>query len=140
MLKPLTLSLSLAVALGAASMSLAGHHGKSMPSAQCETPSAQCDTPSAQCETPCAPKLRCSLFDRFKPRPKCYSYEWVLKKKRCGGGLFGGLHNRGGACGGETACDSCGDTYPSAQWPSAQGGVWSSGQGYAPASYGSGQA
>lgn len=135
MLKPLTLSLSLAVALGAASMSLAGHHGKSMPSAQCETPSAQC-APSAQCETPCAPKKHCALFDLFKPKPKCYSYEWVLKKKRCGGGLFG-KHHKGGDCG-EMACDSCGDAYPSAQWPSAQGGVWGSGQAYV-GGHGSGQ-
>lgn len=162
MLKPLTLSLSVAVALGACSLGVAGGHGKSMPSAQCETPSAQCAVPSAQCnpcDNACAPKkscfaglgekfsgLGCNIHDKLaclKPKPKCYSYEWVLKKKRCGGGLFGGLFGHKGGCG-EPACDSCGGgaVYPTGQtlgspqaWGSGQN--WGSGQGGA---VGSGQA
>jgi len=133
MLKPLTLSLSLAVALGASSLSLAGHHG---PSAQCETPSPQGIYPSAQgCGDVCGPKHRgLGLCNFFKHRQKCYTYEWVLKKKRCGG-LFG--HHGGGGCG--NACDTCGDViYPSGQ---ASGQILGSGQGYAAGqTYGAGQA
>ena len=95
-------------------------------------------------------KKRCHLFDLFKPKPKCYTYTWVLKKKRCGG-LFRGGTPRGG-----DACDNCGGgevVYPSGQggWASPQGGA--SGRGVrrtgrlrrrqaigTPASYGAGQA
>lgn len=141
MLKPLTFSLSLAVALGTCSLGFAGGHGKSLPSAQCETPSAQCALASPQgdsCGDICGTEKKCHLLDMFKPKPKCYTYEWVLKKKRCGGGLLGGLmHGRKG-CGGD-ACGSCGGDVvtPSAQWASPQGGgAWGSGQA---GSWGTGQ-
>jgi hypothetical protein len=124
MLKPLTFSVSLAVALGACSLGMAGNHGI-LPSGQCEYPSAQA-CPSSQCDTGCGdvcgPVTRkhrlCNLFQH---RQRCYTYEWVLRKKRCWN-LFG---HRGGC--GQTSCDTCGVT-PSAQWPSAQGGEYSSPQ------------
>jgi hypothetical protein len=135
MLKPLTFSVSLAVALGACSLGYAGGHHKSLPSAQGIAPSAQGILPSPQgevCGDICGPRKRCHLFDMFKHREKCYTYEWVLKKKRCGG-LFG--HRGHGGCGGDV-CGGCGEVYPSAQWPSAQGGVYGTGQAEV---YGAGQ-
>jgi hypothetical protein len=98
MLKPLTLSLSLAVALGAASVSMAGGLcGTCGIASPQSAPSAQAPCASAQCETPCAPKHCsfpklscpkidwCALKSKLCP-PKVYTYEWVLKKKRvwCG--------------------------------------------------------
>jgi hypothetical protein len=117
MLKPLTLSLSLAVALGFCSVSKAGLCNK-MASGQCPTPCAseQCPQPSAQCPAPC--KKKCCLSGLFQHKPKCYCYEWVLKKKKCGG-MFG--HNNG--------CDVCGSPiYASGQCGSAQ--AYGSGQVY----------
>ncbi len=122
MLKPLSLSVSLAVALGACSLSLAGGHLKTYASGQCETvASPQSVVPSAQsigegCGEVCGPVAKKSCFGNlFKHKPKTYTYEWVLKKKRCGG-LFGG------GCGTATAggCESCGTALPSAQYPSSQ--------------------
>src|SRR5262249_6479691 len=136
-LKPFTLSLSLAVALGACNLGVAGLH-KSYASGQCPTP--QCETPSAQCAPSpqsCAPRKRCNLLEWCKPQPQCYTYEWVVKKKRWGGGWFG--HK---ACG-SSACDSCGGVMPSAQWPTEQGyaspQAWGSGQAVIGGSYGAGQ-
>ena len=127
MLKPFTLSLSLVIALGACSVSMAGLFDKCHASPQCPAPSAQSAAPSGQCEAPCAPAKKCCLFDGLKglcqKKPKCYQYEWVLKKKRvwnCGGG----------------GCETCGPT-ASGQCPSGQGGP--SGQ-YGGGMYGSGQA
>jgi hypothetical protein len=130
MLKPLTLSLSLAVAFGACSLSRAGHG--IFASGQCETPSAQA-LPSAQgCGDVCAPKKRCKLFSGLH-KPKCYTYEWVLKKRRVWG------HHGGG-----NACESCGSgVYPTGQvlgspqaFGSGQGGIGSGQAGYG---YGTGQ-
>src|SRR4051812_44825162 len=121
MLKPLTLSLSLAVALGACSVSMAGLFGGGggsgcgtcgLASPQSVMPSSQC-APSPQCNTGCGggmPSL-CGgkkLFSCFN-KPKCYSYEWVLKKKR-----VWGCHKN--TC--STGCDTgCGGSpiYPSSQ-------------------------
>ncbi|GIW86028.1 MAG: hypothetical protein KatS3mg108_0352 [Isosphaeraceae bacterium] len=155
MLKPLTFSVSLAVALGTCSLGVAGGHGKNLPSPQgavapsaqaAVAPSAQAALPSAQGDLgcgdlgDCGPKVKkCHLFDLFKPKPKCYTYEWVLKKKRCGGGLLGGLlHGGKGGCGGD-GCDGCGalGAAPSPQMASPQGplayspskaGIFGSGQ------------
>src|SRR5579872_5960907 len=111
MLKPLTMSLSLAVALGFSSLSMAGGI---CASSQCPSPQA---APSAQCApSACAPK-KCNLFSGMgnlcgqlkslcTPKPKCYTYTWVLKKKR-----VWGCHS--GTCGAPT-CDTCG-VYPSGQ-------------------------
>lgn len=153
MLKPLTFSLSLAVALGTCSLGLADHFGGyasgQYPTAQGQIPSAQAVYPSAQdfCDTgyevPCAPAKRHRLCDLFKKREKCYTYEWVLKKKRCGG-LFG--HKHGNDCGPVVEeCVGC-EVVPSAQYPSAQvpsaQAVYSAPQSYAAPqgqTYGAGQ-
>jgi hypothetical protein len=134
MLKPLTLSLGLALALGAASVSKAGGHG-----------AAGCDTcglaspqgtvvASPQCDT-CAPaKKHC--FSGFK-LPKMHfpkhtvTYEWVLKKKH--------VWNKG--CGGNgcgnTGCNECGGVYPTSQAaPSGQAAPYAAPQYGAPTAAG----
>src|SRR3954451_4091090 len=114
MLKPLTLSLSLAVALGVCSVSMAGPfgHGGSGCSTcgiaspqSVVTPTAQCGP--APCDTGCggwsAPSHCGSkkLFNCFN-KPKCYTYEWVLKKKRVWG-------HKSAPCASpcETPCSTC---------------------------------
>lgn len=148
MLKPLTLSLSLAFALGASSVSMAGGlfghdsgcttcglaspQGVVTPSAQyAPVASAQCETP---CETPCAPAKSCGLKNLFSGlhKPKVYTYEWVLKKKRVWG------HKNPCSA---PSCDTCTTptVFPSSQgYASPQG--YSSPQAYAAPTYGSGQA
>ncbi|WP_422928312.1 hypothetical protein [Singulisphaera sp. PoT] len=96
MLKPFALSLSLALALGASSVSMAGglFHGTSgcttcgLASAQGPAPSAQAPVvASAQSECGYAAPKKCSLFSGFqgfhfkKPHLFDVQYEWVLKKK-----------------------------------------------------------
>jgi hypothetical protein len=126
MLKPLTFSVSLAVALGTCSLGMAGH-GKALPTPQCEGPSAQCPTP--QCGDICGPVgKKCHLFDLFKHKPKCVEYEWVLKKKRQH--PFKGLFHRKPCA--EVCCEV---VTPSPQWPTPQAGAWP-----APQAGGSGQA
>ena len=163
MLKPLTLSLSLVVALGACSVSMAGlfdkHHSGVMASPQGVVASSQQIMPSAQynaggcdtggCGDACAPeKKKCKLLG-FLHKPKNYSYSWVLKKKRIHGHKGGDCG--GGAMGGCDSCDSGAAVYPSGQYasPQAYGSgqssgsaqAYGSGQAYsAPAQYGSGQA
>ena len=139
MLKPLSLSISLAVALGACSLTFAGGHGKSMPSAQAAAvaPSSQ-SIPSAQsigdgCGEACAPaKKHCNLLSKLS-LPKCnYTYEYVLRKKK----VWSWGHKPAGC--GTAACDSCGTTMPSGQsFGSGQnlGSVQSYGASQIPASY-----
>jgi len=147
MLKPLSLSVSLTVALSACSLSLAGGHGKTLPTAQGQIPSAQSVVPSGQsiadgCGDVCAPaKKKCDLFSKFnfKPKAPTYTYEWVLKKKKVHNwSLFG--HKDSGC--GEAACDSCGVTPSGQSWGSGQG--YGSGQSWGstqvPASYSAPQA
>jgi hypothetical protein len=156
MLKPLTLSLSLAVALGFCSVSMAGGHDgctncglaspQGGPIASAQGPIATCDTVSE-----CGGK-KCKLFSGLgghldglhcKLKSLCHppvTYEWVLKKKR----LWG---HKG--CGGG-GCETCGPAavYPTSQVapsgqggyaaPSGQGGGYAAPQG-API-YGAGQA
>ncbi len=145
MLKPLTLSVSLAVALGFCSVSMAGPgdgcSGCALPSAQAApVPSAQ--GPIATCAPSCAPRkcyfeglkcqlsgLQCRLKELCNPP---VTYEWVLKKKICWG------HR--------APCAPCGaaPVYPTGQVvPSGQGAA-PSGQGILPAPvpapiYGAGQ-
>jgi len=144
MLKSLTLSLSLAVALGFCSVSMAGHDGCS----GCGLASPQAGpAPSAQgpvvtgCTTSCAPKKSCfsGLHGQFsglqcKLKSLCnppVTYEWVLKKK-----VLWGHH--GGGCGGGYA-EPCGAVYPTSQVvPSGQGVPAPSGQGVIPAPTGQG--
>jgi len=168
MFKPVTFSLSLAVALGAGSLGFAGGHGKSLPSAQSVAPSAQGVVASAQSDAGCGDigggcgpvaKKSC-LGDLFKHKAPQYEYEWVLKKKRVwtfktpallsglghkglGGCGLGGL---GGGCGlgGAGGCDTCGGgaVAAPASYASPQAAPSSQavyGSGQA-AAYGSGQA
>src|SRR5271157_381530 len=144
MLKSLTMSLSLAVALGFCSVSMAGHGdgcsgcGLASPQAGPIT-SAQCPTTTG-CTTGCAPKkscfsglgcqlggLRCRLKELCNP-PVCY--EWVLKKKRVWG-------HHAAPCGG--CVETCAaPVYPTGQVvPSGQGAA-PSGQGVIPAPTGQG--
>lgn len=126
--------------------------GIASPQGPAVSPQAPCPSPQG-CVEPCKPK--CSLFSglghkmncgldnlscgmkdlgcgfkdlcgKLKPKPKCYTYEWVLKKKR-----VWGCH---GNCG-SPSCDTCG-VYPSGQGapaPSGQAGYTS------PQAYGTGQ-
>jgi hypothetical protein len=142
MLKPLTLSLSLAVALGFCSVSMAGGHDGCV---NCGLASPQ-GGPIASAQGPIATGCdmgnecggrKCSLFsglgghlDGLHCRLKGLlhppvTYEWVLKKKR--------LWGHGGGCGGG-GCDTCAGAapvYPTGQVsPSGQGGYAApSGQG-----------
>jgi hypothetical protein len=89
MLKPLTLSLSLAFAIGICAVSKAGGYDHNC--STCGLASPQGVVASAQgavpCETPCPPK-RCH-FNFHLPKLHCHlpklhhevCYEWVLKKK-----------------------------------------------------------
>jgi len=155
MLKPLTMSLSLALAMSFSGVSFAGHHG-ALPSAQEPMVSPQSVIASPQCypaEKHCfkmpslnlcdklsglgcglkdaGHKLSCGVGDlckKLKPKPACYTYEWVLKKKKVHGGC------------GNAGCDTCGGpapaVYPTSQVaPAPQGPVISP----APQAYGSGQ-
>ena len=153
MLKPLTLSLSLAVALGFCSVSMAGGFdsgcstcglasGQGGPIASGQSPymPTSCDT----CPGDTCGRKKCHLFSGLggkldglhcKLKGMLHppvTYEWVLKKKH----LWG--HKNSG-------CDTCGTpvetVYPTSQVaPSGQGYAAPSGQGYsAPAAYPAGQ-
>jgi hypothetical protein len=135
MLKPLTFSVSLAVALSACSLGLAGHHDAVYATGQCASPQGVLASPQGYCETgcatPCAPAKKHCLANLFKHKPKCYTYEWVLKKKKCHGG-------HGNACetGYTGGCDTCGGGV----YPSAQGVPYAAPQAYgAPQAFGAGQ-
>lgn len=131
-MKPLTFSLSLAVACGLCSVSLAGGHGKSMPSAQGPAPSPQV-VASAQsvgcggCD-PCGPVKKCHFslpkLPHFSLPKLCHStsYEWVLKKKHSWSWSKGGGHHAA------PACDSCGVVMPSAQGGPSPQGTWAAPQ------------
>ena len=112
MLKPLTLSLSLAVALGLCSVSKAGLHdnncttcGLASPQGVVASPqsSVGCGDARLRAEAPLRQRLEEALL------PPQVTYEWVLKKK----------HNWFGHGGG---CSTCGTSAP----------VYATGQGVAP--------
>jgi hypothetical protein len=139
MLKPLTLSLSLAVALGLCSVSKAGLFDSNCATCGLASPQGVVASPQGYggcAPAPCAPKHHFSL-----PRLKCChstSYEWVLKKKHHFS--FSLVHPQHG-------CDPA-PIYPTAQHigPSGQFGGPSgqiggpSGQIGGPLPYGAGQA
>ena len=115
MSKSLTLSMSLALALGFSGVSFAGHGtagcdtcGMASPQGVVASPQGvteTCDT----CTTKKKHSFKFSMPACLKPKPKVYTYEWVLKKKRVHG------HHT------EAACDTCGTTVtPSAQYSSPQ--------------------
>jgi hypothetical protein len=128
MLKSLTLSMSLALALGFAGVSFAGSGcdtcGMASPQGTVASPQGYTET----CDTCVAKKKHSFHMPKFsmpaclKPKPHVYTYEWVLKKKKVHGSAA-------------TSCDSCGTAVtPSAQYSSPQ--AMSAPQSYAaPQSY-----
>jgi hypothetical protein len=131
MLKPLTLSLSLAVALGICSVSKAGGYDQNCTTCGLASPQGGPYASGQQaCAAPCAPK-RCH-FNFHMPKLHCnlpklshtVSYEWVLKKKH----NFCLQRPTGGACGAGAPVYATG-----------QGGVAPSGQGASGQAYGTGQ-
>jgi hypothetical protein len=134
MLKPLTLSLSLAVALGYCSVSMAGLHDSQCSTCGLASPQGVVASPQGPiggCAAPCAP--RSCHFTINIPRLSCHlpklqhtcSYEWVLKKKH----NWCLVPNQGcGTCGGGGAVYATGQAAPAP-----------SGQYAAPQVYGAGQ-
>jgi hypothetical protein len=153
MLKPLTLSLSLALAFGLTGVSKAGLFHNDGGCSTCGLASPQGPVVSPQCpvaspQVECGYKAPCFLskcggalsgfgskcagmghdFGNFckklKPKPACYTYEWVLKKKKVHGG-----------CGAPT-CETCGPVVtPSSQvapapqaWPAPQAAAYGTSQ------------
>lgn len=126
MLKPLTLSLGLALALGIAGVSKAGGYGGcatcGIASPQGTVVSPQSIIASPQCDTCYTPKKHCFTMPHFNmpkfhcPKPT-WTYEWVLKKKL--------VWNKG--------CDTCGPAvYPTSQvYPSTQAPYAAPQAGYA---------
>ena len=135
---------------GCTTCGLASPQGEPVVSAQSPAPSPQggsCLPSIKKCDlfSGLGHKLSClsadlegfkhNLCEKLKPKPKVYTYEWVLKKKRVWG------HH--GLCS-SPSCDTCG-TLPSSQsYPSAQGGGSPQGGGgyttpQAAAAYGTGQ-
>jgi hypothetical protein len=151
MLKPLTLSVSLALALGACGVSVAGHHNNEgcstcgIASPQGTVASPQSYASPQSCET-CAPaKKHCFKMPKLPKMslPKCtYTYEWVLKKKK-----HWSHGNQGcGGCG-NSGCNECGgeSIYPTSQVAPTSQAPWAAPQAApygAPqaAPYGTGQA
>jgi hypothetical protein len=137
MLKPLTLSLSLAVALGMCSVSMAGLHDGGCTTCGLASPQGVVASPqstSVGCgETVCKPKHQWGsglkkLCDSFQ---HSVSYEWVLKKKH--NWSFG--H-------GSSGCSTCGTAapiYPTGQHVAPTSQTVASGQYSAPTAYGAGQ-
>jgi hypothetical protein len=129
MLKPLTLSLSLAVALGLCSVSKAGLHDNNCATCGLASPQGVVASPqsSVGCGTPACGKkhhFNLNLKGLFNHQ---VSYEWVLKKKHS-------FFNHGGGC------STCGTSAP--VYATGQGGAAPSGQYAAPTGqtvYGAGQ-
>jgi len=137
MLKPLTLSLSLAVALGFCSMSKAGGYDQNCTTCGLASPQGGPYATGQGCEAPCAPKKHCFSFHLPKIHcnlPKLQhtcSYEWVLKKKH--NWCF--VHNKASACDGAAPVYATGQVGAA---PSGQGAA-ASGQYAAPQIFGAGQ-
>jgi hypothetical protein len=133
MLKPLTLSLSLAVALGFCSVSKAGGVDENCTTCGLASPQGgPYASGQGGCASPCAPKKH---FSFHLPKLNCHlpklchstSYEWVLKKKH----NFSLQSTKPAACGAGAPIYATG-----------QGGAAPSGQGFGGASgqvYGAGQ-
>ena len=118
MSKSLTLSMSLALALGFSGVSFAGHKtagcdtcGLASPQGTVVSPQSSPQGYTETCDTCTTKKKHSFKFSMpacLKPKPKMYTYEWVLKKKK--------VHGHGAA-----ACDTCGTAVtPSAQYSSPQ--------------------
>jgi hypothetical protein len=142
MLKPLTLSLGLALALGAASVSKAGGHHNNTECATCGlaspqgSPQSVVASPQGECTT-CAPakKKHCFKMPKMNLPKHTVTYEWVLKKKHC--------WNKSKGCGGsgcgEAGCNECGGAggvYPTSQVAPSGQGTYAAPQYAAPAAAG----
>jgi hypothetical protein len=139
MSKSLTLSMSLALALGFTGVSLAGHDsgcstcGIASPQGSVVSPQSSPQGGYETCGT-CAPakkhfSFKLSMPECLKPKPKMYTYEWVLKKKR--------VHGHAAS----TGCDTCGTAVtPSGQYSSPQATYAAPQASYAaPQAYGASQ-
>jgi hypothetical protein len=139
MSKSLTLSMSLALALGFSGASFAGHGSAGCATCGIASPQGTVVSPQSSpqgvvesCDT-CAPAkkhhFKFSMPACLKPKPKMYTYEWVLKKKKVHG------HHA------EAACDTCGTAVtPSGQYSSPQGTYAAPQASYAaPQAYGASQ-
>ena len=134
MLKPLTLSLSLAVALGLCSVSKAGLHDNNCTTCGLASPQGVAASPQGSyvsCGAPaCGPKhhFGSGLKNLFNHQ---VTYEWVLKKKHT-------WFNHGGGC---NTCGSAAPVYATGQHVAAPSGQYAapSGQYTAPRTYGAGQ-
>jgi hypothetical protein len=120
MFKPLTLSLSLAVALGACSVSMAGLFA----SPQCASPQSSCASGQS-----CLPSAQCSLprkhWNFHLPKP-CFTYEWVLRKKlvwSCGNAGCNTCVTPSSQCGPSSQILGSGQAYPT-----TYGGIYGAGQ------------
>ena len=135
MSKSLTLSMSLALALGFTGVSFAGHGTAGCDTCGMASPQGVVASPQGVAETcdTCTTKkkhsFKFSMPACLKPKPKVYTYEWVLKKKRVHG------HHA------EAACDTCGTAVtPSGQYSSPQGAYAAPQAAYsAPQAYGASQ-
>ncbi len=116
MSKSLTLSMTLAITHGITGVSCAGHVGcdtcgLASPQGVAASPQGYSET----CDTCVTKKKHCFSMPKLsmpaclKPKPKVYTYEWVLKKKK--------VHGHAAS----TGCDTCGTAVtPSAQYSSPQ--------------------
>jgi hypothetical protein len=136
MLKPLTFSLSLAVALGICSVSMAGGYDTGCATCGLASPQGVVASPQGVtyggCDT-CKPAHKfCFTLPKLPhislPKLNCTtSYEWVLKKKHNISITHGGGHGH---------ANDCGPAYSTGHVaPSGQAGIAPSGQGYAPTTY-----
>jgi hypothetical protein len=129
MLKPMTLSLSLAVALGLCSVSKAGLHDNNCTTCGLASPQGVAPSPQGTCgEAACKPKhhFGAGLKNLFHHE---VTYEWVLKKKH--------VWHRGGGCG---TCSTAAPVYATGQGAAPSGQYAApTGQYAAPQVYGAGQ-
>jgi hypothetical protein len=135
MLKPLTFSLSLALALGFCSVSMAGGHDTNCTT--CGLASAQggpyaTGQGGAGCEpSACAPKKHCFSFHlpkihcNFPKLVHTCSYEWVLKKKH---NFCFQKSNNGCAPAGGVYATGQGGAAPSGQYGGPSGQAYGAGQ------------
>jgi hypothetical protein len=137
MLKPFTLSLSLAVALGLCSVSRAGGHDSNCTTCGLASPQGVVASPQGSyaggCgQQACKPSRLSCLKNLFHHE---VTYEWVLKKKH--------VWHRGGGCntcgGGGVYASGQGGVAPSGQYAAAPSAQYGSGQYAAPQVYGAGQ-
>lgn len=133
MFKPLTLSVSLTLALAVTGISQAGHKDARndgcttcglaspqgiMPSSQSVIASPQGEGCGEVVESGHKCHLRKKLTSMLARKPKTYSYEWVLKKKKVHG------HKSSGCGGAADGCNTCGSpvetVFASGQYASPQ--------------------